>query len=161
MVLFESDQVAVWREGETRDWKFSELRTQDQGETQQAFMDVPLRAPVFGGLPPEHFIPEAFQKLNPGENCGVIQLSAHLGLDRDTLEAELRESWSRHYPEEKDFFCTPRMLLEFGERRGINTYYVLGARLMASKVTPGASKSLAFTSHSGHVLIFKKRHLGF
>ena len=47
------------------------------------------------------------------------------------------------------------MLLEFGERRGINTYYVLGSRLMASKVTPGASKSLAFTSHSGHVLIYK------
>ena len=95
-ISFDSDQLISIDPADTREWRFSELRTVVDVDNDTADIQTFLNVPMAGGLPENSqllrndlILPEALET-PPGMNCAVYQMSTLLKCDYAALEDVFR-----------------------------------------------------------------------
>ena len=150
-VHFESDVTAYYNPETPREWRYSEMRTtiEDNGyPNQEAFLDRPLRSPKPSSLiNVTGVVPDAFDELKPGVNCAIHQLSRHLDLPYEDIQAAMASISQALYADDT---VTPRVLIKWCEQQHLSCYYFAMNQLHTKVVAESHSKAIAFAWFDNH-----------
>jgi len=93
-------------------------------------------------------VPWAFEETE--HNCGVYQLSKHLELPIEQVQAEMETLWRELYPEETSFFVSPAMVLAWCKGRR-SCYFYIANQLHTKQLEDSHCRSIAFAWHDRHM----------
>ena len=104
-IHYESDMTAVYRPSTPRPFRYSELKlTNEQGDEiqdQTALLNLPMRVPGARLRPrilnAAGISPYALED-SGSVNCCVYQLSRHLDIPEEQVQAEMEALWQRRNP---------------------------------------------------------------
>ena len=137
--------------------RYSQLQLTDgQGneiQDQTALLNLPMRGD--GVRPRPHIINAAgispYSLEDSGNvNCAVYQLSKHLEIPEETIQADMEALFRKHHPEEQDFFCNPAMILDWCKGRR-SFYFFVANQLHTAQSVDSHNKGIAFCWHDKHM----------
>ena len=159
-IHYESDMTAVYRPGTPRPMRYSQLKLTDgQGDEiqdQTALLNLPMRAS--GTRPRPHILRAAdispYSLEDSGStNCCVYALSRHLELPEEQVQADMEALFQKHHPEERDFFCSPAMVLDWckGKR---SCYFFVANVLHTAQRVDSHERGVCFCWHDQHFWLY-------
>jgi hypothetical protein len=158
---YESDMTAVYRPSTPRPFRYSELKlTNADGneiQDQTAMLNLPMRVPG-GKLRPRilnaaGISPYALED-SGSVNCCVYQLSRHLDIPEEQVQAEMEALWQRRHHEETSFFVSPAMVLEWCKETR-SCYFFVANQLHTAERVDSHAKGIAFAWHDRHMWLYE------
>jgi hypothetical protein len=87
-------------------------------------------------------------------HCAVYQLSRHLEIPEEQVQAEMEALWQRRHPEETSFFVSPAMVLEWCKETR-SCYFFVANQLHTAERVDSHAKGIAFAWHDRHMWLYE------